>query len=103
MPDRLEALKNLVALNPNQVFARYGLAMAYAGRGEFEQALLEYDVVLSLNPDYAVAYFQAGQALEKLGRLEEARQMYRRGIQVTTRLGQGHARDQLQDALDLLG
>jgi tetratricopeptide (TPR) repeat protein len=103
MADRLEALKNLLALNPNDVFARYGLAMTYASQGQFEQAFQEFETLLALDPDYSVAYFQAGQALEKLGRLEEARQMYQRGIQVTTRLGQSHARDQLQDALDLLG
>jgi len=103
MADRLEALKNLLALNPNDLLARYGLAMTYAGRDQFQQAVQEYETLLSLDPDYAVAYFQAGQALEKLGRPEEARQMYLRGVQVTTRLRQWHARDLLQDALDLLG
>lgn len=103
MSNRLEVLKNLAQQNPRDTFVRYALAMAHAGAGEFERAVEEFGVLLSLNPDYKAAYFHAGQALEKLGRLEEARQMYRRGIEVTTRQGDAHARDQLASALELLG
>ena len=36
----------------------------------------EYEALLSFNPDYAAAYYHGGQTLEKLGRLDDARQMY---------------------------
>lgn len=103
MLNRLEALRKLAAANPNDVFARYGLAMALAGAGQTAEAVAEFQHVLALDPNYTVAYFQMGQALEKLGRREEARQVYERGIQVASRLGQAHARDQLEGALELLG
>jgi tetratricopeptide (TPR) repeat protein len=103
MTDRVEALKKLAAENPRDVFAHYGLAMACAGAGRLEEALAEFEQVLWLDADYTVAYFQTGQVLEKLGRLEEARQVYRRGLDLTTRLGQRHAREQLESALELLG
>ncbi|PYV37340.1 MAG: hypothetical protein DMG06_28430 [Acidobacteria bacterium] len=100
--DRLEALKNLLRQNPADSFARYGLAMEYSRAGNLEEALAEFQHLLSLDPDYAAAYFHAGQTLEKLGRKDEARKMYRRGIEITTRLGNSHARDELQAALDFL-
>jgi tetratricopeptide (TPR) repeat protein len=103
MRDRLATLRKLVAENPGNLLAQYGLAMACAGAGHFEEALAGFRQVLAMDPDYAVAYFQTGQAQEKLGRLEEARQTYQRGIEVTTRLGQHHARQQLESALELLG
>jgi Flp pilus assembly protein TadD len=103
MPDRLAVLKNLAAQNPTDSFARYGLAMEYARTGDLEQAVAEYRNLLAVNADYAAAYFHAGQALEKLGRLEEARVMYQQGIETTTRLGDLHTRSELQAALDLLG
>ena len=102
MPNRLEALEKLAAAKPADVFAHYGLAMALAGAGQAEEALAEFEQVLSLDPNYTVTYFQMGQALEKLGRTEDARGIYQRGIEVTTRLGQAHARDQLESALELL-
>lgn len=102
MMDRLEALKGLVRQNPEDNFARYGLAMEYSKAGNLDQALAEFQHLLSLNPDYAAAYFHGGQTLEKLGRKDEARRMYQRGIEVTTRLGNSHARAELQAALDFL-
>jgi hypothetical protein len=48
------------------------------------------------------AYFHGGQALEKAGRLEEARAMYEEGIAVTARTGDAHTRSELQAALDIL-
>ena len=98
----MQTLLAMVAQNPTDSFARYGLAMEYAGTGELEQAVGEFRALLSTNPNYAAAYFHAGQALEKLGRLEQARLMYQEGIEMTTRLGDLHTRSELQAALDLL-
>lgn len=103
MTDRVEALRKLAAANPKDVFAHYGLAMALGGAGQAEEAVAEFERVLTLDPNYTGAYFQMGQALERLGRPEEARQIYQRGVEVTARLGQAHAREQLESALELLG
>lgn len=101
--NRLETLKELVRQNPSDTFARYGLAMEYAHNGEFAASAAEYKTIVDAHPEYAAAYYQGGQALERLGCLDDARDFYRRGIAVTTGLGDLHARDQLQTALDLLG
>lgn len=100
---RLETLKQLVAQNPGNSFTRYGLAMEYARMGELEQAVEEFRVILETNPDYVAAYFHGGQTLERLDRLEEAREYYRNGIDVATRVGDLHTRSELQNALDMLG
>ena len=93
----------MVEQNPSDTFARYGLAMEYANSGRLDQAVEEYRNLLVANPSYAAAYFHGGQALEKLGRIEEARVLYRQGIETTTRTGDLHTRSELQAALDLLG
>ena len=101
--NRLEILKNLVAQNPNDSFSRYGLAMAYAAAGDHAQAVEEYRQLLEINPKYVAAYYHSGQALEKLGKLDDAREIYRRGIEVSTQAGDMHARSELEAVLDLLG
>jgi len=98
----MEVLKNMLQQNPHDSFARYGLAMEYAASGELENAVAEFRALLEFNPDYAAAYFHGGQALEKLGRLDDARQSYEKGIEVTSRTGDQHTRSELQAALDLL-
>jgi tetratricopeptide (TPR) repeat protein len=98
----MEVLKNMLAQNPRDSFARYGLAMEHVINGELEEAVVEFRNLLDYNPDYAAAYFHGGQALEKLGRVEDARAMYQKGIETTSRTGDQHTRSELQGALDML-
>ncbi len=101
--NRLETLKGMVAARPDDSFSRYGLAMEYANSGNLEQAVDEYRELLRINPNYAAAYYHGGQALEKLGRTDEARRLYQQGLDATTRIGDLHTRSEIQAALDLLG
>ncbi len=103
MTNRRQMLEQILVQNPQDSFARYGLAMEYARLGEFEKAVEQYRALIEAKPDYAAAYFHGGQALERLGRLDEAREFYRRGIEVTGRSGDRHAQEEMQTALDLLG
>jgi tetratricopeptide (TPR) repeat protein len=97
---RLEILKSMVAQKPEDCFARYGLAMEYRNAGDLEGAVREFRELIALNPDYAYAYFHGGQTLERLGKTEEAAELYRAGL---ARVGDAHARSEIQGALDLLG
>ncbi|MES1257504.1 MAG: tetratricopeptide repeat protein [Acidobacteriota bacterium] len=101
--NRLEILKSMVEQKPDDGFARYGLAMEYVRAGELETAVEEFARLLSYNPGYAAGYFHGGQTMEKLGRIEEAREIYRKGIEVTAASGDEHTRSELIGALGLLG
>lgn len=100
--NRMEILKNMVAQNPSDAFARYGLAMELANTGDLANAVAEFRALLEHNPSYAAAYFHGGQALEKLGDIDQARALYEKGIDVTSRTGDQHTRSELQAALDML-
>jgi Tfp pilus assembly protein PilF len=99
---RLEILKSMVAQNPNDSFSRYGLAMEYRNGGDLAAAVGEFRALLAAHPDYSAAYYHGGQTLERLGQTVEARELYRQGIEATTRKGDFHARDEIQAALDLM-
>ena len=101
--NRLDVLKSMVAQNPDDTFARYGLAMEYKGSGDYESAMGEFHALIAANPDYHAAYFHGGQTLERMGKEDEAREMYREGVDAATRAGNPHARAEMQGALDLLG
>ena len=85
----------MVAQNPADAFARYGLAMELIKGGELAGAVAEFRALLEHNPNYAAAYFHGGQALEKLGDVEQARALYEKGIEVTARTGDQHARERI--------
>jgi Tfp pilus assembly protein PilF len=101
--NRLQILKSMVEQNPADSFARYGLAMEYRNGGDLEAAMEEFRALMVHNPDYSPAYFHGGQTLERLGKLDEARAAYEKGVEVTTRSGDQHARSEMQGALDMLG
>ena len=100
--DRLELLKDLVAQNPRDSFSRYGLAMEYRNTGDLEAAMSEFRSLIAADPGYVAAYFHGGQTLERLGRQDEARDLYRSGLEAAGRKGDHHARGEIQAALDLL-
>jgi Flp pilus assembly protein TadD len=100
--NRLEVLRNMVAQNPADSFSRYGLAMEYRNSGDLESALREFRSLMAANPDYVAAYFHGGQTLERLGRVEEARRVYRSGLEAARRTRDRHTASEIQSALDLL-
>ena len=97
--DRAEMLKQVLEQNPNDAFARYGLAMEYSRAGEIETALAEFKKLLEVHPDYIAGYQMAGEMLSAAGRCEDARQMLESGIARAERAGDKHAREQMQDLL----
>lgn len=92
----------MVAQNPGDSFSRYGLAMEYVNLGNLEQAVEEFRGLIGVNPNYSYAYFHGGRALEKLGREDEARELYAQGIEVARKIGDDHALSELQAAHDLV-
>lgn len=100
--NRLEILKQMVAQDSSNAFARYGLAMEYANSGALEDAVAEFRSLLAHDENYAAAYYHGGQALEKLGRLEEAKDLYSKGVEVSTRKGDLHTRAEIEAALNAL-
>ena len=95
-------LQEVLAQNPNDAFARYGLAIEYANKGDAATALVEFSRLLQANPDYTPAYQMSAQILLKVGREDEARKMLEDGIVCAGRTANQHARSEMQAMLDEL-
>jgi predicted Zn-dependent protease len=100
--DRLAMLNEILSQNPNDAFARYGLAMEYSKAGDAEQALAEFATLLSAHPDYTAGYFMAAQTLVTANRRDEARKMLVEGISSAVRTGNSHAQSEMTALLDEL-
>lgn len=100
--DRIAMLTELLAQDPNNAFARYGLAMEYSNSGEIEPALAEFQRLLATHPDYTAGYFMAAQTLVKARRTQDATQMLEAGITSARRKGDGHAEAEMQAMLEEL-
>jgi predicted Zn-dependent protease len=100
--DKLQGLKEILALDPKNSFARYGIAMELAGRGDTAAALAEFDVLLANDPDYTAGYFMSAQTLTNAGRSAEAIDRLKSGISCAARSGNRHALSEMQAMLDEL-
>ena len=100
--DKIAALTEILQQNPSDAFARYGLAMELASRGDLTAALENFAQLLEAHPDYTAGYFMAAQTLQRAGRIDEARERLRRGIASAARTGNHHAQAEMQAALDEL-
>jgi tetratricopeptide (TPR) repeat protein len=100
--DRIASLREILAANPEDTFARYGLAMEYSKAGQIEQALAEYKTLIEKNPDYTPAYFMAAQMLAAAERADEAKRWLVDGISSARRTGNQHAQSEMTAMLEEL-
>jgi predicted Zn-dependent protease len=100
--DKIAGLREILALDPKNSFARYGIAVELANRGETDAAMAEFDQLLEKDADYTAGYFMAAQTLSKAGRTVEAISRLKAGINCAARSGNRHALSEMQSMLDEL-
>jgi predicted Zn-dependent protease len=100
--DKISRLKEILALDPKNSFARYGIAMELVSQGDISAALTEFDILLSNDPNYTPGYFMAAQTLAEADRKPEAIERLKSGIGCAARAGNSHALSEMQAMLDEL-
>ncbi len=97
--NRLETLEQFLAARPDDCFVRYGLAQEYIKHDRFAEAIEQFNRIFKLDAGYQAAYYHAGKTYEKMGRADDARTAYEKGIETARRSGDLHARGELEVAL----
>lgn len=100
---RLEKLQRLLAAEPDDPFCLYGIAQEHAKAGQIELALEWYDRTVAADPTHAYARFHKARLLEGLGRLEEARETLRLGLDAARTAGDAKAMSEIAGALEAIG
>ncbi len=102
---RMEQIEAMLTEDPDDAFLRYGLAMEHASAGDDAAcvAVLRDLIARTSAQPYIPAYLQAGQALVRLDRIDEACQVLRDGIAAAAKVGTAdalHAQGEMQGLLD---
>jgi E3 SUMO-protein ligase RanBP2 len=87
MSDRIAALRTILERNPNDARALFGLAVEHEKRSEWGETAAALERYLELSEDQGNAWGRLGHALRQLGRDEEARAAYQRGVDEAYRHG----------------
>jgi predicted RNA polymerase sigma factor len=73
--------------------------MEHKTAGDVTSAWQVLEALLADHPDYVAAYAPSGEVLLTLGRRDEARALYGKGIEAAERKHEPHARDHLESLL----
>ena len=95
---RLESLKNLLAEEPNDGFLLFAVAKEYESSGSLDEALIHYEKLRSVNPDYVGLYYHLAALYQEMDELEKALIIYDTGIEIATGLHDLHALSELKGA-----
>ncbi|HET7273060.1 MAG TPA: hypothetical protein VFI90_18480 [Rubrobacter sp.] len=100
MEDRINYFERMLAENPDNPTGLLALANEYrkAGRDEDEAAVLEHYVSVH-EDDEGNAYARLGEVLARLGRSDEARSAYEKGIGQSEKHGHSGMAEDLRLAL----
>jgi cytochrome c-type biogenesis protein CcmH/NrfG len=99
---RKQQIEEMLADEPNDPELRYMLAMEYVSQGDDAGAVACFRELIATAPDYTPAYHQGGRALQRLNRIDEARDLLRQGIPVALKKGDQHAAGEMQELLEYL-
>ncbi len=101
---RMERIEAMLAEAPDDAFLRYGLAMEHASAGDDAGcvAVLRELISRAAAEPYIPAYLQAGQALARQDRTDEAAAILKEGIEAAAKVGTPdalHARGEMMGLL----
>ena len=100
---RIDSLRKLAEERPDDPRPRFGLALELERAGRWEEMIAELRAYLARTDDEGNAYGRLGHALRELGRDDEAREAYRKGVEVANRHGHPSMAWEFEEVLDEMG
>jgi len=98
--NRIEKLKEFLAVNPGDSFVQHALALEYAKLGDDIEARKLFETLLTEDENYIGSYYQLAKLLEKMNAKEEAVRWYEKGMLKAKEVGDQHAYNELKAAYE---
>ena len=100
--DKLEYFAKLVEGDPSAARGHFGFAHELVKAERWDDAVREFRAYLDLAEDEGNAWGRLGEALTRLGRIDEAADAYLTGIDQAIKFGHNGMADEFRDAMELL-
>jgi predicted Zn-dependent protease len=98
--DRIDTFRRMVAQDPSNVLAKYGLANEALKAGLYDEAREQLVAYLAIYDDEGNGYGRLAEALTRLGRTDDAREALRKGIAAAMRFGHTGMATELEERLE---
>jgi predicted Zn-dependent protease len=103
MASRIDAFRRMVAQDPANLLARFGLANEALKAELYDEAREHFEAYLAGYADEGNAYGRLAEAYERLGRTADARDALRQGIATALRFGHPGMAAEFETRLEELG
>ncbi len=100
--DRKPYLLDMLKETPEDPFLLFALAKEYEKSSNTQEALQLYERLYRQNPEYVGLYYHYGKLLQQTGECLHAREIFSRGIQISTAVKDFHSKSELESALEAL-
>jgi len=96
---RIDFLLNMLAKKPDDARAHFGLAVEYERLGRWDEVVSHLERYLDLADDEGNGFARLGRAFRRIGKEQEAREAFQRGIESALRHGHPSLAAELEDEL----
>lgn len=94
---RLEQLRKLAAMSPNDPLAQYGVGLECLNQEDWPAAIGAFDAALRADSKYSAAYYHKARAQINLGRDQDARQTLNDGLEAARLQGDWKTVGEMQE------
>ena len=99
---RESMFKQVIEMDPVDAMANNGMGEIELERASFELAINHFEVAIKEDPKYSVAYLGLAKSLEKAGKVEKAKEVLNKGIEIAGKNGDLMPANEMQALLNRL-
>lgn len=96
---KIKKLARYIKDNPEDSFSKFALALEFLKEDQHKKARILFEDIQRNDPEYDGVYYHLGKLYEGSGRLEEARDIYKKGVKVAAENGHKRNAKELKEAL----
>ena len=83
---RIDQLKKFISGDASVNFSRYALGLEYLKEEKYKEAENCFQFLIENHPEYISTYYQYGKLLQQARREKEAKNIFRKGMELTRTL-----------------
>ncbi len=99
---RLEQLRKMVALQPDDAMLHYGIGLEYAKLEQPDQAIAAFERAIELDGKFSAAYYHKARTEIGAGRHDAARTTLTAGVEAAKTVDDSHLQEKMSELLDAL-
>ena len=96
---KIKQLAKQIKNNPGDSFSKFALALEFRKQDQHKNARILFEDILESDPDYVGVYYHLGKLYEAHDRLNDAEDLYQRGLPKAEEQNKKRTKQELHEAL----